>query len=86
MIIECPLNGQYHDRRDVILTARMAVSNNFITVTVIKILKICHFNLVNPGNIVSFKKFHYFLGNICYNNEEWRFGKDDVGKMTIRSR
>ena len=36
MIIECPLNGQYHDRRDVILTSRMAVSNNFITVTVIQ--------------------------------------------------
>ena len=36
VIIECPLNGQYHDRRDVILTSRMAVSNNFITVTVIQ--------------------------------------------------
>ena len=35
VIIECPLNGQYHDRRDVIITSRMAVSNNFITVTVI---------------------------------------------------
>ena len=35
MTIECPLNGQYHDRRDVILTSRMAVGNNFITVTVI---------------------------------------------------
>ena len=29
VIIECPLNGQYHDRRDVILTSRMAVSNNY---------------------------------------------------------
>ena len=36
MIIECPLNGQYHDHRDVILTSRMAVSNNFITVTIIQ--------------------------------------------------
>ena len=36
VIIECPLNGQYHDRRDVILTSRMAVSNNFITVTIIQ--------------------------------------------------
>ena len=36
VIIECPLDGQYHDRRDVILTSRMAVSNNFITVTVIQ--------------------------------------------------
>ena len=35
VIIECPLNGQYHDRRDVIITSRMAVSNNFITVTII---------------------------------------------------
>ena len=35
VIIECPLNGQYHDRPDVIITSRMAVSNNFITVTVI---------------------------------------------------
>ena len=34
VIIECPLNGQFHDRRDVIITSRMAVSNNFITVTV----------------------------------------------------
>ena len=31
MIIECPLNGQYHDRHDVILTSRMAVSNNLFT-------------------------------------------------------
>ena len=29
VIIECPLNGQFHDRRDVILTLRMAVNNNF---------------------------------------------------------
>ena len=36
VIIECPLNWQNHDRRDVILTSRMAVSNNFITVTVIQ--------------------------------------------------
>ena len=36
VIIECPLNGQYHDRCDVILTSQMAVSNNFITVTVIQ--------------------------------------------------
>ena len=36
MIIECPLNGQYHDRRDVILTSQMAVSNNFLKVTVIQ--------------------------------------------------
>ena len=36
VIIECPLNEQYHDRRDVILTSQMAVSNNFITVTVIQ--------------------------------------------------
>ena len=35
VIIECPLNGQYHDRRDMIITSRMAVSNNFITVTII---------------------------------------------------
>ena len=27
VIIECPLNGQYHDRRGVILTSQMAVSN-----------------------------------------------------------
>ena len=26
MIIECPLNGQFHDCRDVIITSRMAVS------------------------------------------------------------
>ena len=36
VIIECPLNGQYHDRCDVILTSQMAVSNNLITVTVIQ--------------------------------------------------
>ena len=36
VIIECPLNGQYHDRRDVILTSQMAVSNNFKTVIVIQ--------------------------------------------------
>ena len=36
VIIECHLNGQYHDHRDVILTSRMAVSNNFITATVIQ--------------------------------------------------
>ena len=34
VIIECTLNGQFHDRRDVIITSRMAVNNNFITVTV----------------------------------------------------
>ena len=28
VIIEWPLTGQFHDRRDVILTSRMAVSNN----------------------------------------------------------
>ena len=33
VIVECPLNGQFHDRRDVILTSQMAVSNNFLTVT-----------------------------------------------------
>ena len=31
VIIECPLNGQYHDRRDVILTSRMAVSNSSVS-------------------------------------------------------
>ena len=36
VIIECPLNGQYHERRDVILTSQMAVSNNFIMVTIIQ--------------------------------------------------
>ena len=36
MIIEWTLNGKYHNRRDVILTSRMAVCNNFITVTVIQ--------------------------------------------------
>ena len=30
MIIECPLNRQYHDHRDVIITSQMAVSNNFV--------------------------------------------------------
>ena len=35
VIIEWPLNGQFHDRRDVILTSQMAVSNNFLTVAVI---------------------------------------------------
>ena len=30
MIIECPLNGQFHNRRDVIIMSRMAVSNNFL--------------------------------------------------------
>ena len=35
VIIECPLNWQYHDRRDVRITSRMAVSKNLITVTVI---------------------------------------------------
>ena len=29
--------------------------------------EICHFNLVNPGNTVSFKKFRYFSGNIVLN-------------------
>ena len=32
MIIEWPLNDLFHDRRDVILTSPMAVSNIFITV------------------------------------------------------
>ena len=36
MIIEWTLNGQYHDRHDVILTSRMAVSNIFLMVTVIQ--------------------------------------------------
>ena len=36
VIIECPLNWQYHNCRDVILTSQMAVSNNFITGTVIQ--------------------------------------------------
>ena len=36
VIIECPLNGQFHNRGDVIITSWMAVSNNFITVTVIQ--------------------------------------------------
>ena len=36
VIIECHLNGQYHNRCDIILTSRMAVSNNFITVTIIQ--------------------------------------------------
>ena len=35
VIIECPIEGQYHDRRDLIIMSQMAVSNNFITVTVI---------------------------------------------------
>ena len=35
VIIEWLLNGQFHDRRDVILTSRMAVSNIFLTVAVI---------------------------------------------------
>ena len=35
MIIERPLNGQFHDRRDVILTSRMVVSNIFLTVAVL---------------------------------------------------
>ena len=35
VIIEWPLNGQFHDRRDVILTSQMAVSNIFLTVAVI---------------------------------------------------
>ena len=34
--IECPLNGQCHGRRDVILTSQMAISNNFLTVAVIQ--------------------------------------------------
>ena len=36
VIIECPLNGQNHDSRDVIPTSGMVISNNFITVTVIQ--------------------------------------------------
>ena len=35
VIIEWPLNGQFHHRRDVILTSRMADSNIFLTVTII---------------------------------------------------
>ena len=42
VIIDCPLNGQFHDRRDMIITSQMAVSNNFITVTVNKISEIRH--------------------------------------------
>ena len=68
VIIKCPLNGQYHDRCDVILTSPMAVSNNFITATVIQNIRNLSFNLVNRSNIVSFKLFHYFSGNICYNH------------------
>ena len=36
MIIKCPQNGQYHVRRDVILTSGMAVINNSIMVTIIQ--------------------------------------------------
>ena len=50
MIIECPLNGQYRDRRDVILTSQMAVSNNFITVTVIQNIGRPLFTLGNNGD------------------------------------
>ena len=32
VIIECPLNWPFHDRRDVIITSQMAISNNFIWV------------------------------------------------------
>ena len=35
VIIERPLNDLFHDRRDVILTSQMAVSNIFLTVAVI---------------------------------------------------
>ena len=61
VIIKCPLNGQYHDHRDVILKSQMAVSNNFIMVTVIQNIGNSSFYLVNPSNIVSFKKFRYLL-------------------------
>ena len=67
MIIECPLNGQYHDRRDVILTSRMAAIQN---------IGIHHFNLVNPGNIVSFKKFRYFSGKNFYLTGRSRLRRD----------
>ena len=35
VIMEWPLNGQFHDRRDMILTSWMAVINMFLTVAVI---------------------------------------------------
>ena len=64
MIIEWPLNKQFHDHRDMILTSRMAVFNIFQTVAVFKILENRHFNLVNPGSIIRLKKLCYFSGNI----------------------
>ena len=54
MIIECPLKWQYHDHRDVILTSWMAVSNNFIMVTVIE----CQVALNNV-------KRHYHWKHCC---------------------
>ena len=50
VIIECPLNGQFHDRRDVILMSQMAVSNNFITVTVIQNIGRPLFTFGNNGD------------------------------------
>ena len=36
VIIECPLNGQFHNSRDLIITSQMAVSNNFIYTLVLR--------------------------------------------------
>ena len=46
VIIECPLNEQYHDRRDVILTSGMAVSNNFF------IVKSCYYDDQRSINVI----------------------------------
>ena len=35
VIMEWPLNGQFHNRRDVILMSQMVVSNIFLTVAII---------------------------------------------------
>ena len=68
MIIECPLNGQFHDRRDVILTSRMAVSNNFLTVTVF-FVKSCFYDVQKSRNVIM--------------TESNDLEMTDVGKITI---
>ena len=57
VIIKCPLNGQYHDPRDVIITSRMAVSNNFVIITESDGLEMmmsekCRSEAVNNGRLL----------------------------------
>ena len=76
MIIECPLNGQFHDRRDVIITSRMAVSNNFITVTVMASLDLSmSFDMVDTNLLIKRLRVIGMPNDLIKLIKEWLVGR-----------